>query len=246
MRRRVLRRPADPRHRRRLVRARVPGVRLPRIPSAGARLQILDETVEVVKRLWTEETVTFQGKHLVVRRRVLRPEADPAAARDLDRRRRREGHAAHRGASTPTRRTGRPGIEGFVRKSGLLEQYCDEIGRDFDSIVRTHGPDCRVFDTEADLQRWLDSPGGGSLWGAVAARRVRARQLRRHRRAGRREGAGVRRRRLSRVRAVVPRLPVVREPRGVRARRRSARQGLSAAPSRVEACTTARCYLLAP
>ena len=35
------------------------------------------------------------------------------------------------------------GIEGFVRKSGLLEQYCDEIGRDFDSIVRTHGPDCR-------------------------------------------------------------------------------------------------------
>ena len=31
--------------------------------------------------------------------------------------------------------------------------------------MRTHGPDCRVFDTEADLQTWLDSPGGGSLWG---------------------------------------------------------------------------------
>ena len=33
-------------------------------PSAGTRLQILDETLEVVKRLWTEETVTYQGKHL--------------------------------------------------------------------------------------------------------------------------------------------------------------------------------------
>ena len=77
------------------------------------------------------------------------------------------------------------GLEGFVRKSDLLEQYCDEIGRDFDSIVRTHGPDCRVFDTEADMQRWLDSPGGGSLWGRGDPRRVRARQLRRHRRAGR-------------------------------------------------------------
>ena len=86
------------------------------------------------------------------------------------------------------------GIEGFVRKSELLAQYCDEIGRDFDSIVRTHGPDCRVFDTEADMQQWLDSPGGGSLWGRATARRVRARQLRRHGRAGRGEGAGVRRR----------------------------------------------------
>ncbi len=57
------------------------------------------------------------------------------------------------------------GIEGFVRKSNLLRGYCDEIGRDFDGIVRTHGPDCRVFDTEADLKKWLDSPGGGSLWG---------------------------------------------------------------------------------
>jgi len=48
---------------------------------------------------------------------------------------------------------------------GLLRQYCDEIGRDSASIVRTHGPDCRVFDSEADLKKWLDSPTGGSLWG---------------------------------------------------------------------------------
>ena len=98
-----------------------------------------------------------------VRRRVLRPEADPAAARDLGRRRRREGDAAHRGASTPTRRTGRSASTAFVRKSEVLAQHCDEIGRDFDSIVRTHGPDCRIFDTEADLDAWLDSPGGGAL-----------------------------------------------------------------------------------
>jgi hypothetical protein len=57
------------------------------------------------------------------------------------------------------------GIDAFRRKSGLLEQYCDEIGRDFASITRTHGPDCRIFDTEADLAAWLDSPDGGHLWG---------------------------------------------------------------------------------
>src|SRR5207237_1320857 len=49
------------------------------------------------------------------------------------------------------------GLEGFVRKSGLLAQYCDEIGRDFDSVVRTHGPDCIVFDPEADMNAWLGS-----------------------------------------------------------------------------------------
>ena len=39
------------------------------------------------------------------------------------------------------------------------------MGRDFDGIVRTHAPDCVLFDSDDDLRRWLDSPGGGSLWG---------------------------------------------------------------------------------
>ena len=118
-----------------------------------------------IKRLWTEETVTYQGKHLHVRRRVLRPEADPAAARDLGRRRRREGDAAHRGAARRHRRTGRSASTSSCTSRRCCEQHCDEIGRDFDSIVRTHGPDCRIFDTEADLDAWLDSPGGGALLG---------------------------------------------------------------------------------
>ncbi|MEA2958751.1 MAG: hypothetical protein QOJ58_4272, partial [Alphaproteobacteria bacterium] len=32
--------------------------------GAVARLDVLEETLQVVKRLWTEETVTFTGKHL--------------------------------------------------------------------------------------------------------------------------------------------------------------------------------------
>src|SRR4051812_50141650 len=33
-------------------------------PTPGTRLAILEETLQVIKQLWTEETVTFQGKHL--------------------------------------------------------------------------------------------------------------------------------------------------------------------------------------
>jgi alkanesulfonate monooxygenase SsuD/methylene tetrahydromethanopterin reductase-like flavin-dependent oxidoreductase (luciferase family) len=47
----------------------------------------------------------------------------------------------------------------------VLREHCEAEGRAFDSIVRTHGPDCRLFDSDADLAKWLDSPGGGSLWG---------------------------------------------------------------------------------
>ena len=52
-----------------------------------------------------------------------------------------------------------------MHKSEVLRGHCEAIGRDFDDIVRTHGPDCRLFDTEADLRRWLDDPAGGDLWG---------------------------------------------------------------------------------
>ncbi len=67
-------------------------------PGARTRLAILEETVEVLKRLWTRGVGHLSGQTSHVRRRLLRPEAHPAAPRDLDRRWRRAGHAAHRSA----------------------------------------------------------------------------------------------------------------------------------------------------
>jgi alkanesulfonate monooxygenase SsuD/methylene tetrahydromethanopterin reductase-like flavin-dependent oxidoreductase (luciferase family) len=133
-------------------------------PSGGTRLQILEETVEVIKRLWTDETVTYAGKHLAFDGAY----CDPKPIQQLP-----EIWIGGGGEKVTLRIEARhadktnwqTGIEGFVRKSNLLRGYCEDIGRDFDTIVRTHGPDCRVFDTEADMKKWLDSPGGGSLWG---------------------------------------------------------------------------------
>ena len=133
-------------------------------PRPGERLQILEETCEVIKRLWTEETVTYQGKHLTFDGAY----CDPKPIQQLP-----EFWIGGGGEKVTLRIEARHadktnwqvGLDAFVRKSALLRQYCEEIGRDFDEIVRTHGPDCRVFDTEADLKKWMDSPGGGSLWG---------------------------------------------------------------------------------
>lgn len=132
--------------------------------SAGTRLRVMDETITAVRKLWTEERVSFAGEHVQLDGAL----CDPKPLQSLP-----PVWVGGGGEKVTLRIAARQadatnwqvGIDDFVRKSALLKQYCDEIGRPFGEITRTHGPDCRLFDTEADLQRWLDSPGGGQLWG---------------------------------------------------------------------------------
>jgi F420-dependent oxidoreductase-like protein len=133
-------------------------------PSAARRLELLDETITVVKQLWTEETVTFDGKHLHFDGAY----CDPKPLQQLPPiwvggggEKVTLAIAAREADAT----NWQVGLEAFVHKSQVLRAHCDRLGRDFDTIVRTHGPDCRIFESEADLKRWLDSPSGGSLWG---------------------------------------------------------------------------------
>ena len=84
-------------HRRRLVRARVPeptATTSRARPSASAALA---DTVEIVKRMWTEPDATYRGRYLLDRRSPVRPEAAAAASpADLDRRGRRAADPARR------------------------------------------------------------------------------------------------------------------------------------------------------
>jgi alkanesulfonate monooxygenase SsuD/methylene tetrahydromethanopterin reductase-like flavin-dependent oxidoreductase (luciferase family) len=132
-------------------------------PSAARRLELLEETITVVKQLWTEETVTFDGKHLHFDGAY----CDPKPLQQLPPiwvggggEKVTLAIAAREADAT----NWQVGLEAFVHKSQVLRAHCDRLGRDFDTIVRTHGPDCRIFESEADLKRWLDSPSGGSLW----------------------------------------------------------------------------------
>ncbi len=195
-------------------------------PSAGTRLQILEETVEVIKKLWTEETVTYQGKHLAFDGAY----CDPKPIQDLP-----EIWIGGGGEKVTLRIEARHadktnwqvGIEGFVRKSNLFARL---LRRDRPRLrldrahARPRLPGLRHRSRPAEVDgfrlRWF-------VVGRRRPRRVRPRQPRGHRRTGRGEGAGIRRRRLSGVRLVVPRLPVVGEPGSRRARSRAERPGLS-------------------
>ena len=133
--------------------------------TAGRRLRLLEETITVIPRLWSEQTVDFQGEHVHFDGAF----CDPKPVQDP-----RPQIWVGGGGERVTLRIAaqhadatnwQVGLDGFVHKSGVLREQCERWGRDFDSIVRTHGPDCRIFDSEAEMKLWLDHPGGGSLWG---------------------------------------------------------------------------------
>jgi F420-dependent oxidoreductase-like protein len=131
---------------------------------AGERLAVLDETLEVIKALWTDETVSFSGKYLQLDGAY----CDPKPLQQLPAvwvgggGEKKTLRIAAKHADATNWQTG---LANFVHKSQVLREHCDAVGRDFDTIVRTHGPDCRLFDTEADLRAWVDAPDGGPLWG---------------------------------------------------------------------------------
>ncbi len=129
------------------------------------RLRVLDETLQVIPRLWSEETVDFAGDFV----RFDGAFCDPKPVRTP-----RPPIWVGGGGEQVTLRIAaqhadatnwQVGLDQFVHKSEVLAGHCAAIGRDFDTIVRTHGPDCRLFDTEADLRAWLATPAGGNLWG---------------------------------------------------------------------------------
>jgi alkanesulfonate monooxygenase SsuD/methylene tetrahydromethanopterin reductase-like flavin-dependent oxidoreductase (luciferase family) len=46
-------------------------------PSAGARVDQLEETLQIVRALWTEKQVTYQGRHFSVTGAYCEPRPDP-------------------------------------------------------------------------------------------------------------------------------------------------------------------------
>ncbi|WP_129336874.1 LLM class F420-dependent oxidoreductase [Cellulomonas endophytica] len=120
-------------------------------PTAGERLAMLDEGVQVFEQLWRDGVAHLDGKYYQVDGAQLAPLPLQAGGPPLwiagggERKTLRIAaqHAAY------TNFDGTP--EGFVHKSQVLRGHCDDLGRDFGSIVRSANYNVVIGATEAEV-----------------------------------------------------------------------------------------------
>jgi F420-dependent oxidoreductase-like protein len=128
-------------------------------PPIGTRLGQLREAVEIMRRLWTEEHVDFEGRHYRIAgaigspRPLQKPHVPLWIAGGGVRTTLRI--AAQRAAYTNFGTS----LDDFNAKSDVLAGHCRDVGRDFGEIVRTTNQNVVIAPTEAEVEdrlRWLD------------------------------------------------------------------------------------------
>ena len=130
-------------------------------PSAKVRIQMLRETVEIVKAMWTEPDVTYSGRHFEIAGAQCDPKplqqphppiwigggGEQLTLRVVAR------HATHSNFG------GKP--HEWSHKRDVLQQHCKDVGRDPDAITMTWSPEVFIRETEAEVK----AAGSRSFWG---------------------------------------------------------------------------------
>ena len=133
------------------------------LPAAD-RIRVLRETVEIVKALWSEPDVSYQGRHFTLDgaqcdpKPLQQPHPEVLIGGGGERLTLRVV-ARHADASNFG---GKP--HEWQHKAEVLQQHCRDVGRDYDEIRKTIS--CEVFIRENE-QEVLDA-GSRSFWGEPA------------------------------------------------------------------------------
>ena len=126
-------------------------------PKPATRIRQLDETIEIAKRMWTQEKTTFKGRHYSVEDALCYPHPVQkphipvwvggsgsltlkVSARHAD--------AVNFAWSQP------PAF--FEERLGVLRRHCSKIGRDYDEIRKSAGLMITMEETEEELEAELE------------------------------------------------------------------------------------------
>lgn len=127
--------------------------------KASVRIGRLGEAVEIMQRMWTEDVVEFEGKHYRLQGAICRPR--PVQKPHIP------FWIAGGGEKLTLRVAARfakytnfgQELDEFVHKSNVLRSHCEDVGTDFDSIVRSTNFNVVCEETEAaveDRLRWIE------------------------------------------------------------------------------------------
>ena len=133
-------------------------------PKPKDRIRMLDETVQIVRSMWTEPETTFAGAHYDIRR----AQCDPKPLQ-----RPHPPIWIGGGGEQLTLRVvakyadcsnfgGQPEV--FAHKRDVLREHCTAVGRDPDAIRLTWSPEVFIRRTEAEVL----AAGSLAVWGQPA------------------------------------------------------------------------------
>lgn len=127
-------------------------------PKASVRIGQLEEGVEIMRRLWTEEQVDFEGEYYRLKGGICRPRPfqDPHPPFWV------AGGGERLTLAVATRYAsysnfGAGDLEVFKHKSEVLAGHCRDQGRDFDEIVRSANFDVVIAEDEAGVEEQLQA-----------------------------------------------------------------------------------------
>jgi alkanesulfonate monooxygenase SsuD/methylene tetrahydromethanopterin reductase-like flavin-dependent oxidoreductase (luciferase family) len=137
-------------------------------PPAAVRVEQLDETLQIVKALWTQETATFHGKHFQVTEARCEPKPDPLPPIMVGAFRPKMLRVTARHADWWN--VSSTGPAAYRRMAAELERACAELGRDPTTIRRTWCGGCACAPTQAEAERYAGdrfAPAGDEDFGFV-------------------------------------------------------------------------------
>jgi F420-dependent oxidoreductase-like protein len=135
-------------------------------PEPKVRIGMLREAVEIVKAMWTEPEVTYEGRYYQLHRALNDPKPlqrphPPVWIGGGGEQLTLRVVARHADVSNFG---GRP--DEWAHKAEVLKQHCAAVGRDYDTIRKTWSPEVFIRGTEAEVVE----AGSRSIWGEAAER----------------------------------------------------------------------------
>ena len=121
-------------------------------PSAGERIAMLDEGVQIMRQLWTTGSATLDGKHYQVDGAICRPLPLQEGGIPLWIAGGGERKTLRIAAQYAAYTNFDGSAEGFAHKSEVLAEHCREVGRDYTEIVRSANYNIVIGETEKEVQ----------------------------------------------------------------------------------------------
>jgi alkanesulfonate monooxygenase SsuD/methylene tetrahydromethanopterin reductase-like flavin-dependent oxidoreductase (luciferase family) len=107
-----------------------------KFPSPRTRVRQLEEAVQIIRMMWKEDGVTFHGKHYQIEDAYCNPKPDPHPPLLI------AGFGEQYALKVVAKyadwwNTAFLSVNEWIHKKNVLESHCDDVGRDFDDILKT-------------------------------------------------------------------------------------------------------------